>query len=156
AGETINLAPTTAGTDHDVIDFTSLTQSVPGKAATIQNFDPSKDFLDLSEIQGITTIQGLISGTTVNADSIAWKVVNGKTIVYANTTSSAQTIGSTSMEIDLTGAPTITAANFLNQSSNPIGTLEGSEPPVLTVGKTSVTVSSGHPISLPISLNYDL
>jgi hypothetical protein len=51
--------------------------------------------------------------TNITANSIAWIESGGNTIVYANTTNSAEAQGSAQMEIVLTGVSLgLTAADF--------------------------------------------
>jgi Ca2+-binding RTX toxin-like protein len=99
----------TGGSGADTFKFLSTLDSKPGAG----NYDTIADFsntdtLDFSSIDGIDLIQGEITGTIVDAHSIAWIINGDDTIdVYANTTSSTQIIGSTGttapdMQIHLT------------------------------------------------------
>ena len=69
------------------------------------------DVIDTSAISGITTIQGLITGNTqVAAHSIVWIQSGADTIVYANSTGTAENQGSANMQIILANVAASTLA----------------------------------------------
>ena len=76
---------------------------------TITNFTDGRDLISLAAMSGITKVEGSIgtSSTNINGDSVAWVVdTNNDTVtVYANTSSSLQSLTSNSgdvLQIDLT------------------------------------------------------
>jgi len=120
------------GTQKDTFQYFAVTDSQPGMAASnaprfdkIADFQPgSTDVIDFTNIAGLPTIdsthtgavQGLLAtaGTQVLAGHIAWfqDVANDQTIVYANTSASAENQGATNMEIHLVGIQTLSAGDF--------------------------------------------
>jgi VCBS repeat-containing protein len=68
------------------------------------------DFSAIGTINGIQTVEPLSAGSTLDAGKVGWVVSGGNTIVYANTSSSAETIGTnTDMEIHLTHVTALNA-----------------------------------------------
>jgi Ca2+-binding RTX toxin-like protein len=104
-----------AGADHFAFSFVS--DSTVGSHDTISDFLHGTDVIDTSAITGITTVQGLIAGSTqVAAHSIVWIQSGADTVVYANSTGAAESQGSANMEIILTNvtASTLTSADFFH------------------------------------------
>jgi hypothetical protein len=84
---------------------------------TISDFVHGADIIDTSAISGVTSVQGLISGTTqVDAHSIVWMQSGADTIIYINNSAVAQNQGSADMEIILTGvtATTLNSTDFFH------------------------------------------
>ena len=75
------------------------------------------DIIDTSVITGLTSIGGLITGSTqVAANGIVWIQSGLDTIVYANSSGAAENQGSADMKIVLTNvvASTLTSADFFH------------------------------------------
>ncbi|HEX5509910.1 MAG TPA: M10 family metallopeptidase C-terminal domain-containing protein, partial [Pseudolabrys sp.] len=91
----------------DTFVFKSVTDSQPGAGHydTINDFAAGADHIDLTAITGATNIQDLAQGNTLAAHSVGWLVdsAHDQTIVYVNTTDTAETPGHTDMEIHLVG-----------------------------------------------------
>jgi Ca2+-binding RTX toxin-like protein len=111
----------TGNNSNDIFKFLSVRDSQPGTG----NYDTVTDFtsgdtFDFSSMNGITTITGATTGTTLDAHSIAWVVNAGdQTIdVYVNVTDDTQTIGSIgstapSMQIHLTNIASLSSGDFV-------------------------------------------
>jgi Ca2+-binding RTX toxin-like protein len=111
----------TGGNGADVFQYLSALDSPAqvGEFDTIKDFTSNLDTLDFFEVGGITTLQGATTGSTVDANSIAW-VINpdGSTDVYVNTTGSAETIGASdssapNMQIHLENVTSLITTDFL-------------------------------------------
>jgi hypothetical protein len=77
-----------------VIDEYGGPSSDQARARTITDFTSGSDRLDFAAVSGLTTIQGAMLDTILNAHSVAWVVGSNNTIdVYANVSGSAETIG---------------------------------------------------------------
>jgi hypothetical protein len=109
------------GAGNDTFAYTAATDSSQGAGNfdTIADFTHGADKIDLTNIAGInatpSSVQGALANTStlVNAHDIAWIESGGNTIVYVNTTGSAETQASAQMEIVLTGVNLgLTAADF--------------------------------------------
>ena len=99
------------GADHFV--FTAVSDTTVASHDTISDFVHGTDVIDTSAIAGITTVQGLISGSAqVAAHSIVWIQSGANTIVYANNSALAENQGSADMEIVLTGVTANTLTNL--------------------------------------------
>ena len=99
------------GADHFV--FAAVFDSTVASHDTIGDFLHGTDVIDTSAIAGITTVQGLISGSDqVAAHSIVWIQNGANTIVYANNSALAENQGSADMEIVLTGVTASTLTNL--------------------------------------------
>ena len=88
----------------------------PGPEHGPFDFVHGSDVIDTSAINGITTIQGLISGSSqVAAHSIVWIQSGADTIVYANSTGTAEDQGSANMQIILANvtASALVGTDFL-------------------------------------------
>jgi Ca2+-binding RTX toxin-like protein len=111
----------TGGNGADVFQYLSPLDSPAqvGEFDTIKDFTSNLDTLDFFEVGGITTLQGATTGSTVDANSIAW-VINpdGSTDVYVNTTGSAETIGAMdgsapNMQVHLEDVTSLVVTDFL-------------------------------------------
>jgi Ca2+-binding RTX toxin-like protein len=99
------------GADHFV--FAAVSDTTVASHDTISDFVHGTDVIDTSAIAGITTVQGLISGSAqVAAHSIVWIQSGANTIVYANNSALAENQGSADMEIVLTGVTANTLTNL--------------------------------------------
>lgn len=94
------------GSGNDTFVFKATTDSTPGAGHfdTINNFTHGSDHLDFTAIAGATQVQAnaVAAAGLVDAHSISWFVdgANNQTIVYVNTTNTANTV---SMEVHLAG-----------------------------------------------------
>ena len=147
-GQSIIFAP---GSDTNVLAFTATSDSTPEKFDTVSSFDPSTDLIDLSEIPGVTSIHSLgiftaiPTGSIVAPDSVAWLVdtATNQTLVFVDTTATAQTAVAASMEIVLNGQLSLKTSDFVL-----------SEPPLaLTVGNGALTLPEGGSVALPITVS---
>jgi Ca2+-binding RTX toxin-like protein len=105
------------GTGADRFVFASVSDSTVASHDTISDFVHGVDIIDTSAISGVTTVQGLISGTTqVAANGIVWIQSGADTIVYINNSAVAENQGSADMEIVLTGvtASTLNSTDFFH------------------------------------------
>ena len=105
------------GAGGDSFVFASVSDSTVASHDTISDFVHGVDIIDTSIISGVTSVQGLISGTTqVAAHSIVWMQSGADTIVYTNNSAVAQNQGSADMEIVLTAvtASTLNASDFFH------------------------------------------
>ncbi|PPQ19123.1 hypothetical protein CV770_12515 [Bradyrhizobium sp. AC87j1] len=103
-----------AGSDQFV--FTAISDSTIANHDTISDFVHGADIIDTSAIAGVTSAQGLLSGSAqVAAHSIGWIQSGANTIVYVNNSTTAQNQGSADMEIVLTNvtANILTSQDFL-------------------------------------------
>ncbi|MEA2921827.1 MAG: large repetitive protein, partial [Bradyrhizobium sp.] len=107
-----------AGKDNFVYKAVNDSSS-SGGIDTIYNFaaaGSSQDTIDFSAITTITATQGALANASTNvaAHSVAWIESGGNTIVYANTSTAAETQGHADMEIILTGINlNLTASDFI-------------------------------------------
>jgi hypothetical protein len=126
------------GQDTFVLRATTDSPKGVGNLDTIVKFKtgsgPNIDKIDLSTINGITTIQGLVTPpnpsiappkSTLNAHSIAWYQVGSDTVVIANASS---TPGQVDMEIVLKGVTasslsTTPGVNFVPDPPSSVGAL---------------------------------
>jgi Ca2+-binding RTX toxin-like protein len=105
------------GGGADRFIFSATSESSVVSSDTIGDFVHASDVIDVSAISGITSVQGLTSGTTqVAAHSILWVQSGANTIVYMNSSGGAQDQSSADMKIVLTGvtASTITSSDFFH------------------------------------------
>ncbi|MBB4427364.1 Ca2+-binding RTX toxin-like protein [Bradyrhizobium sp. CIR48] len=103
-----------AGSDQFV--FAAISDSTVATHDTISDFVHGTDIIDTSAIAGVTSVQGLLSGSAqVAAHSIGWIQSGANTIVYVNNSTTAQNQGSADMEIVLTNvtANILTSQDFL-------------------------------------------
>ncbi|WP_246917353.1 Ig-like domain-containing protein [Bradyrhizobium sp. SHOUNA76] len=103
-----------AGSDQFV--FAAVSDSTVASHDTISDFVHGTDIIDTSAIAGVTSVQGLLSGSAqVAAHSIGWIESGANTIVYVNSSATAQSEGAADMEIVLTNvtANTLTSQDFL-------------------------------------------
>jgi len=106
----------TGGTGADRFVFNAASDSTVASHDTISDFVHGSDVIDTSAIAGITAVQGLISGTTqVAANSVVWIQSGADTIVYANSTGTAEDQGSANMQIILANvtASALVGTDFL-------------------------------------------
>ena len=87
----------------------------------INNFRAETDMIDLTGIGATSlTFAGSLSGTTLAARSIGFKVNGGNTFVYVNTSSSQESLTPSilmpgpNMKIDLVGSIALTRGNILH------------------------------------------
>ena len=106
------------GAGNDQFVFAAVSDSTVASHDTISDFVHGADLIDTSAIAGVTSVQGLLSGSAqVAAHSIAWIQSGANTIVYVNSSGAAQNQGAADMEIVLTSvtANTLTNQDFLFQ-----------------------------------------
>jgi Ca2+-binding RTX toxin-like protein len=97
--------------------FNAVSDSTVASSDTISDFVHGTDVIDTSAISGITSVQGLISGTTqIAAHSVVWIQGGANTIVYMNNSAAAQDQTAADMRIVLTGvtASTLTSSDFFH------------------------------------------
>ena len=107
----------TGGSGADHFAFNAVSDSTVASHDTISDFLHGTDVIDTSAIAGITAVQGLITGITqVAAHSIVWIQSGADTIVYANSTGTAESQASANMEIILTNvtASTLAGTDFFH------------------------------------------
>src|SRR6185436_6296300 len=111
----------TGGIGSDTFAYTAATDSSQGVGNfdTISDFTHAVDKIDFTNIAGINDTQGSVQGalantsTLVNAHDNAWIESGGNTIVYVNTTNSAEAQSAAQMEIVLIGVNLgLTASDF--------------------------------------------
>ncbi|WP_258767759.1 S-layer family protein [Bradyrhizobium arachidis] len=104
------------GAGSDQFIFAAVSDSTIANHDTVSDFVHGADIIDTSAIAGVTSVQGLLSGSAqVAAHSIAWIQSGANTIVYVNSSTTAQNQGAADMEIVLTSvaANTLTGQDFL-------------------------------------------
>ena len=105
-----------AGPGANVFTYLSTANSAPTAPDTITNFDPAKDVIDVSRIDGDLTAAGVQSFTFIGTSAFDGDAPEVRTQQNADGTTEVQAAlaGDTSpdMQIDLTGNQTLTAANF--------------------------------------------
>jgi Ca2+-binding RTX toxin-like protein len=107
----------TGGAGADRFSFNATSDSTIANHDSISDFVHGSDVIDTSAISGISAIQGLVTGSTqVLAHSIAWIQSGADTIVYANSTGTAENQGSANMQIILTNvtASTLAGTDFFH------------------------------------------
>jgi hypothetical protein len=82
-------------------------------ADVINNFQASKDVLDFSGLSSHLNLAGLISGTSLAADSIGFDTSGSDTYIYANTSDVTEALNASNMRMELLGNMKLTAANFV-------------------------------------------
>jgi Ca2+-binding RTX toxin-like protein len=105
------------GGGADRFVFNAISDSSIAASDTISDFVHGADVIDTFGISGITSVQGLISGSTqVAAHSIVWAQSGANTIVYMNSSGVAQDQSAADMRIVLTGvtASTLTSSDFFH------------------------------------------
>jgi Ca2+-binding RTX toxin-like protein len=105
------------GTGADRFSFNATSDSTVASHDTISDFLHGSDVIDTSANTGITAVQGLIAGSTqVLAHSIVWIQNSADTIVYANSTGTAENQGSANMQIILANvtASTLAGTDFFH------------------------------------------
>ena len=120
----------TGGSGQNTYLYSTVSDSQQGAGAdTITNFQAT-DSINFSGLSGITGVQGLLTSTSTNiaAHSIAWVQSGGKTLVYANTSSTAHSqSGSSSSVVEIIlnnfTATNLVGGNFVlsNGSVGPAG-----------------------------------
>ena len=108
----------TGGSGVDRFVFNTTSNSTVAAKDSINNFVHGSDLFDTSAIAGITTIQGLITGTTqIAAHSIAWIQSGADTIVYANSTGAAENQAAADMAVTLKSilASALAGSDFIHQ-----------------------------------------
>ncbi|MCP3391766.1 Ig-like domain-containing protein [Bradyrhizobium sp. CCGB12] len=103
-----------AGSDQFV--FAAVSDSTIANHDTISDFVHAADTIDTTAIAGVTSVQGLLSGSAqIDAHSIGWIQSGANTIVYVNSSTVAQNQGAADMEIVLSNvtANTLTSQDFL-------------------------------------------
>jgi len=91
--------------------YNATLDSTPSSHDTISGFTHGHDKIDFTNIAGINAFQGQLTGSgdlTLNANSVAYMLISGNTVVLVNTTNTAEIVSSTNVgaaniEIDLVG-----------------------------------------------------
>ena len=101
--------------------YGSTNDSTASAMDIINNFRAETDMIDLTGIGATSlTFAGSLSGTTLAARSIGFKVNGGNTFVYVNTSSSQESLTPSilmpgpNMKIDLVGSIALTRGNILH------------------------------------------
>jgi probable HAF family extracellular repeat protein len=101
----------TGGNGKVTFIYNAAADSTPASHDTITDFMHGHDKFDFTNIAGIDTFQGNLTGSgnlTLNAHSVAYIEVTGNTVVLINTTNEAEVVTSSNVsaanvEIDLVG-----------------------------------------------------
>ena len=101
----------TGGSGKVTFAYNAASDSTPPSHDTITDFTHGHDKFDFTNIAGINTFQGNLTGSgnlTLNAHSVAYVEVGGNTVVLGNTTNEAEIVTSSNvsaanMEIDIVG-----------------------------------------------------
>ena len=113
----------TGGSGKVTFIYNAAVDSTPAGHDTITDFTHGHDKIDFSNIAGINTFQGKLTGSgnlTLNSHSVAYIEVGGNTVVLINTTNVAEVVTSSNvnaanMEIDLVGTNLhLTNSDFLH------------------------------------------
>jgi VCBS repeat-containing protein len=94
------------GGGADIFKYVGASDSTPANHDTILDFNATggqHDSIAFLNSLGLTTFDGQLGGTTIAGGHVGWKEVSGETVVYANLSGANQNLGSTSMEIHLSG-----------------------------------------------------
>lgn len=100
--------------------YATTSDSTPSAMDVITNFNAGMDKIDLTGLGMSLSYAGAIKthgkeAHTLAAHSIGWMQSGGNTYVFVNASSGGQSVGATSMEIDLRGGTSLSAGNFLHQ-----------------------------------------
>jgi VCBS repeat-containing protein len=105
------------GGGADTFKFTAVSDSTPASYDTVLDFNATggqHDFIAFQNSLGLTTFDGQLGGATIAAGHVGWKVVGSETVVYANTSGATENLGSTNLEIHISGNGLgLTTADFL-------------------------------------------
>ena len=102
-----------SGADHYLYGATN--DSTNTSTDIITNFNPSMDVIDLTGLGSSLKYAGELNPKgRLNAHSVGWQTSGGNTFIYANTSSSNGSAGSTAMKIELLGKMTLAADNILH------------------------------------------
>ena len=105
----------TGGTGVNDYLYGSVSDSTAAAMDIITNFHAATDLIDLTGIDAAKlTFVGNFSGSRLAADSIGYKVSQGHTYIYVNTTGAQETLSATNMKIELAGSIALTSKNFLH------------------------------------------
>ena len=105
----------TGGTGPNTYLYAAAGNSTPSAFDIITNFNTALDKIDLTGI-GTMALSFLATQvtTSIPARSIGWQQSGGNTLVYVNTSTSSESLGSANMEIELNHSISLNAANFLH------------------------------------------
>jgi hypothetical protein len=104
------------GAGDDVFSYAAAADSRPGTGNfdAISHFVSGEDMIDLAAINGLNElIMFAQTPASIPGRSVAVVTSGSNTIVYANTSNSAQSIGSTDMEILIVGVTNLAPSDFL-------------------------------------------
>jgi serralysin len=102
-----------SGANHYL--YGAASDSTNTSTDVITNFKPSMDVIDLTGLGSSFKCVGELNPKgKLNAHSVGWETSGGNTFIYANTSSSNGTAGSTDMKIELLGKITLSAGNILH------------------------------------------
>lgn len=104
----------TGGSGSNDYLYGATSDSLSSAVDVITNFNAAADLIDLSGLGTKLLCVGAISGTSLNAQSVGWQQSGGNTFIYVDTTTASQTLGATSMAIELQGTPALSSANILH------------------------------------------
>jgi hypothetical protein len=102
-----------SGANHYL--YGAASDSTNTSTDVVTNFHPSMDVLDLTGLGSSLKYAGELNPKgKLNAHSVGWQTSGGNTFVYANTSSSSGSAGSTEMKIELLGKITLSSGNILH------------------------------------------
>jgi Ca2+-binding RTX toxin-like protein len=107
----------TGGAGNDTFKYNSITDSQPGagKFDTILDFTHGSDQIDFTAITSLTAVASATSAPPqIAAHTIEIVTSGNNTIVYANASSSAESLAQVDMEIHLTGVTNLTSSDILH------------------------------------------
>lgn len=105
----------TGGTGVNRYLYSATGDSTASAMDIINNFAANKDYIDLTGIGSAKLIfGGAISGTTLAAGTIGYKISGSQTNLYVNSSGASEALTATNMKIGLLGAPVIGTLNVLH------------------------------------------
>ena len=106
----------TEGTGPTTYLYAATSESTPSSSDLIMNFNVALDRIDLTGIGATPLVfqASKISGNSISADTIGWKVNGQNTALYVNTSGATELLGSADMKIQMRAALSITSADVLH------------------------------------------
>ena len=105
----------TGGSGPNTYLYAAAGNSIPSALDIITNFNAAADKIDLTGI-GSTALSFLSNqvSSTIPARSIGWQQIGGNTLVYANTSTTPEALGSANMQIRLNGTISLVGSDILH------------------------------------------
>jgi hypothetical protein len=102
-----------SGANHYL--YGAASDSTNTSTDVVTNFNPAMDVIDLTGLGSSLKYDGELNPKgKLNAHSVGWQTSGGNTFVYANTSSSNGSAGSTELKIELLGKITLSSGNILH------------------------------------------